>query len=113
MSRRLFAWRAKPSEAEDAILARAAATHMLVVSELGPTQFIIKEADNAAKHKVQVGERQQCACNKSKAAPLCVHIVSTPDMLLINLTHCGIGVRNVEGVACANGESIIMAIWIN
>jgi hypothetical protein len=23
---------------------------------------------------VQVGERQQCACNKSKTAPLCIHI---------------------------------------
>lgn len=76
---RSIPWRNKPTESEQRVIQSVdeGGPSLLLLQELGPTQFVVKgngdsERDKI-KHKVSIGDLQRCTCHKKPR--LCQHIV--------------------------------------
>ena len=69
MSARRYGWKYKPTARDLELMDEAMAARLFMVSEIGPTQFLIKGEDSPAKFKVTIGEEQTCSgCTKKAIA---------------------------------------------
>lgn len=69
MSQRRYGWKYKPTARDLELMDEALSARLFMVSEIGPTQFLIKGEDSPAKFKVTIGEEQTCSgCTKKAIA---------------------------------------------
>jgi len=70
---RAFPWRRRCPDIVGPLIAQALHGEFYIVSENGPTSFVVKSsATNRQKFKVFIGERQTCSCNSED---ICVHVL--------------------------------------
>ncbi len=93
--RRSVPYKNKPTDHDQQLMDALAHSRLLLLSEVGPTKFIIKQTMNtdvsassgteasagggaSNKYQVVIGSHQTCTCpafTKAKVPQLCIHIV--------------------------------------